>query len=360
MKFHIKMGHDVTMLTSKKCYSGGKLTEDDKAEFYDSNGARIIRLEYKNKGFGKLPAYKGFYSMLCDIKPDIIFSHGCQYVDFANVGKYVKRNPECVLFCDNHADLNNSAQNRLSKTILHGLIWKYRAMRVDPYVLKWYGTLPSRVDFLTDMYGISPDKVSFLPMGYDDEIAEEFCADELIDELKNNIGISKNDFVIVSGGKFDRAKSQILNLISAVDSMNDPHIKLVLFGSVSDGFRKKFEAACSSDVIFMGWANEAQAYQYFSMADLVAFPSSHSVYWEQAAGLGRPLLLNKWPGTEYIDLNGNAVYVDGNSVDELRAAISDIAKNNDRYDEMLKNAVQCKSFFSYRDIARRCLLTDEQ
>lgn len=356
MKYHIKMGHDVTMLTSKKCYSGGKLTEDDKAEFYDSNGARIIRLEYKNKGFGKLPTYKGFYSLLCDIKPDIIFSHGCQYVDFANVGKYVKKNPECVLYCDNHADFSNSATNFFSKNILHRVIWSHYAKKNDPYVRKWYGVLPARVDFLKNIYGLPKEKLELLVMGADDEKVNAAKESSHTSEIRKKYGIADDDFLIMTGGKIDMAKQQTLLLMEAVNRLNDPKIKLIVFGSVSPQLTEKVNSNCSEKVQYVGWVNSDDSYKYFSAADLVVFPGRHSVFWEQVAGLGKPMVCKYWDGTTHVDVGGNVRFLYKDSADEIYDVIKELTDSNEVFENMKYTAEsKGQKEFSYKAIARRSI-----
>lgn len=364
-RMHKQLGHDVKIIASTETYVDGKHIEYVSPSTYIcTDGIEVTRLPYAPllpQGLAKkIRAYSGLYERIEQFDPDLVFIHGVQFAGLIQVKKYKKEHPNVRIIADNHCDFGNSAKNLVSYRFLHRIVYRFFARSTQACVEHYYGTLPSRVSFLTDVYGISPEKVSFLPMGCDDGIIEKYCSNETIQRLKVDNGISENDFLVVSGGKFNRAKSQILNLIEAVNGLNDPHVKLILFGSVSDDIRAKFEERLSDRVLYVGWVNEIQAYQYFSMADLVAFPSSHSVYWEQAAGLGKPLLLNKWPGTEYISIDGNAVFVNGNSTEELREVISDLIGNSVKYNEMLNKATQCKAFFSYRDIAQRCIYTHDQ
>ena len=173
-KYHKKAGYDVTVLTSVLCYKEGKLVEDDKEEFVDINGVKVIRLPKKSKGLlGKVPSYEGFFEALEDISPDVIFSHGCQYRDTVNVIKYIKKNKNVELYVDNHADFTNSARSFISLHVLHKIIWKYYAKKLVKYTNVFWGVLPARVDFLTDVYGLPKDKCKLLVMGADDEFVEK-------------------------------------------------------------------------------------------------------------------------------------------------------------------------------------------
>ena len=152
-KYHKKLGHNVTVITSMYCYKEGKLVEDDRTIFDDINGVRIIRLKKKSNGLmGKTPSYIDFFKVLSEEKPDIIFSHGCQYRDASLLARYVKGHSTVKLFVDNHADFTNSATNFISKNILHKIIWKHYAHVLLPYTQRFWGVLPARVDFLTNVY----------------------------------------------------------------------------------------------------------------------------------------------------------------------------------------------------------------
>ena len=71
--------------------------------------------------------------------------------------KYAKKR-NVKIYADGHTDFINSAKNWVSKNILHKIIYKYCAKKIEPYVAKFYGTLPLRVKFIRDVYGINPKK----------------------------------------------------------------------------------------------------------------------------------------------------------------------------------------------------------
>lgn len=114
-KYHKILGLDVTILTSQYCYKEGKLEKDERKEFWDINGNHVIRLAEKNRRImEKIPRYVGFKGILDGLNPDIIFLHGCQYIDSKVVAEYVENNSDIELFVDNHADFSNSARNWIS------------------------------------------------------------------------------------------------------------------------------------------------------------------------------------------------------------------------------------------------------
>ena len=78
-KFHKKIGHEVTTITTNTIHKDGKIVEINPNDYFLEDGVRVIRLKKKKyySNFltninSKLPVY----SYLKQIKPDFIFFHG--------------------------------------------------------------------------------------------------------------------------------------------------------------------------------------------------------------------------------------------------------------------------------------------
>lgn len=355
-KYHIKLGHEVTLITSMYCYREGKLVEDSKTSFVDTNGCKIVRLRKKSDGpLKKIPTYDGFYQALCKETPDIIFSHGCQYKDATLVAKYVKKHPNVKLFVDNHADFTNSATNVLSKILLHKIVWKHYAHKLLPYTEKFWGVLPARVEFLTDVYKLPKEKCDLLVMGADDELVEKSNTQKEDKKLREQYGIRNTDLLIVTGGKIDKAKIQTELLIKAVKILDRQDVKLLFFGSIEEEIKERILSLVDNKtVVYAGWVTPEESYDYFTIADLVVFPGRHSVFWEQAAGQGKPMVCRSWPGTHHVDVGGNALFIKEDSVREISEIILEILEEPGRYKDMEKIAMgKGKEIFSYKEIAKR-------
>ena len=216
------------------------------------------------------------------------------------------------------------------------------AKKIEPYTEKFYGVMPSRVDFLKEMYGISKDKVELLVMGADDEKVVAALNPKVRNTVRNKYGIGKSEFLIVTGGKIDAAKMQTLLLMEAVNRIDG--IKLIVFGSVADELIENVEQLCSNRVQYIGWVDSSMTDRYFAAADLVVFPGRHSVFWEQVVGLGIPMLVKDWPGTHHVDMGGNVRFLENDSVEEIEEAINNIVLK-DNYQTMFDAAKRnCKYF----------------
>ena len=219
---------------------------------------------------------------------------------------------------------------------------------------KWYGVLPARVDFLKNVYGLPADKIEFLPMGVDDELVEKYSTPEVRSEYRKKYGILDDDILLVTGGKIDLAKKQTLLLMDAVNQIENIKLKLIVFGSVAPELKDDVEKRCSERVKYIGWLSSEESYPHFAMADLVVFPGRHSVFWEQVAGQGIPMVVKYWPGTTHVDLGGNVKFLYEESVDEIKETIENIFFKG-QLEKMKKAAVQSKNFFSYQNVAAMCL-----
>lgn len=357
-KFHKRLGYEVEVIASLLTFgSNGEQAYMDHCDTYiNENGIKVVRLDYRldNKVSKKLQLFRGLYAALENSEPDILFIHGGQFLDIKQVVKYLNNNPGIEVYVDNHADYSNSATNLISKYILHRIIWRHCAQLIEPFTTKFWGVLPARVDFLTENYGLPSEKCSLLVMGADDDEVARASGAASIMATRNRLDLQTKDFVIVTGGKFDESKCQILALMDAVAEIGG-NVKLLIFGPVASSLKVAFDKRLQEDrIIYLPWASTSESYDYFAIADLIVFPGRHSVYWEQAAAMGKPLLVKRWAGTTHIDCGGNVAYTSG---DDAVALANDLASlmEIEMLESMKRNADRAKVVFLYSGIAKRSI-----
>lgn len=359
-KFHKNMGLEVEIIASLVSFdeNGKGCLLKNGGSYINEYGIPVTRLEYKNSRISKkLRQYKGTYNEILKANPDIIFIHGCQFLDIKFVVDYVKQHPDVKIFVDNHADFSNSARTFLSKYILHSLIWRYCAHLVEPYTTRFYGVLPARVDFLKNIYKLPEEKVELLVMGADDEKVEEANNPDVKKEIRRRYDIESDDFLIITGGKIDQAKKQTLLLMQAVKEIERRDVKLIVFGSVVEELKAEVDRFLDTDKVqYIGWVNSEDSYRYFAAADLVVFPGRHSVFWEQVAGLGVPMIVKYWEGTTHVDLGGNVKFLYDDNKDEIKQIIESLICDKSEYSKMKKiSAEEGLRKFSYFNIAKRSI-----
>lgn len=359
-KYHKKLGHDVSVVASLQTFDkNGNVSYMDKAsEYRNEYDIPVQRLDYKAplKVYRKLKRFIGTYEAIERTNPDILFIHGCQFMDMDVVVKYLKKHPNVTVYVDNHADFSNSATNWVSFTFLHKILWKHCAHIIYPYTKKFYGVLPARVDFLKNVYGLPADKVELLVMGADDEKVEAALKPEVRKEIREKYGIADDDFLIITGGKIDNFKKQILYLMEAVNKLQNEKVKLIVFGSVIPELKERVEALVSPYTQYIGWVKSDQTDKYYAASDLVVFPGRHSVFWEQVAGLGKPMICKAWEGTKHVDLGGNVIFLEKDSVEEIYGILKKLIEDTEAYQRMKTHAIEeGMKVFSYSDIAKRSI-----
>lgn len=358
-KYHRKSGYDVTMITSQWVWGeNGNLVKFEKTNYRNEDDVKVIRLPMKGRDdfSRKFKRYDGLKETLESESPDILFIHGVSFCDAKVVTKYICTHKIERVYVDNHSDFSNSGTNWLSKNILHKIIWKHYAQMLNPYVTKFYGVLLARVDWLVDMYGLPKEKCELLVMGADDEKAVAAFRTNARTKIREKYRIAPDDFLIMTGGKIDPAKAQTLQLMDAVAQIKNPRVKLIVFGSVTSDLQRQVNARCiENKVWYIGWIKSDDSYKYFAAADLVVFPGRHSVFWEQVAGMGIPMFCKYWEGTTHVDLGGNAEFLYQNSAYEIQTKIEELLNNPEKYESMQIVAKKGAKYFSYKDIAERCV-----
>ncbi len=360
-KYHVLQGHEVTVIASLVSIdtNGNPCLLDSESTKYTEDGVKVIRVDYDRPFylFNKFVRfYKNIYSLLENEKPDILFLHDFSFMDIREIIRYVKKNKSVRVYIDCHTDFINSGRTWISRNIFHKIIWRYFAKKLTPFVSKFYGTTPIRCDFLRDVYRINPQKIELLVMGVDNEQLKSKNRLDIRTRFVKNLEFCDNDFIIVTGGKVDQKKNIHL-LLQAIYNINKPNIKLVVFGTISPDLQDFFDRMLTSrSIYFVGWQNSDKILDYFIFADLIVFPGTHSVLWEQAVGVGIPCLFKYWEGITHIDLGGNCEFLFEDKVDEIEYKLLSIINNQNKYIQMKNTAIEKGLLeFSYSGIAERAI-----
>ncbi len=362
-KYHRKMGHNVTVITTTiKHGDNGRIVSVPAEDYELNDGQRIIRLEHIRFFPVKISAVLRIYSiydLICEIKPDLIMVHALSNISILKVVKYVKTvNQKCVVIADNHQDyFNTRIKNKITSRALR-LLYKILNLYMQRYYKKVYGVTPWRVKYMQEVFNIKPEKSDLLVMGGDDEFIDFKNQSKIRSEIRAKHNIKEDDFLIVTGGKIDKTKNIHL-LMKAVSEMKPENVKLIVFGSPKDEIREKIEELSKNKKTrSIGWIKAEETYNYFLASDLVVFPGTHSVLFEQVCACGIPAVFKYWEGMEHLDVGGNCKFLYEDSVEEIKKVLSEIIANKELYDEMKKVAVEKGvNKFLYSKIAEKSLET---
>ncbi len=354
-KFHKRLGFDVKIIASTVNFnSKGELYFDNKHNEYVSvDGIPVIRLPYKKpvRINSHLRVYEGLYEEIEKYKPDILFIHGGQFLDILQIVKYLKKNTQVSVFVDNHTDRINSMNNMLSKHVLHNVIWRFCFKKINPFVKTFWGVTPARSKFLNEVYNIDLKKIQTLPMGIDDDSLKLFNRVDVFKKYKNIYSLGDNDIIVVTGGKIDMKKN--IHILLDVFKLLPETYKLIVFGTVNDEMRPIFENLDDIlNVKYVGWKNQTEIIELFTLADLAVFPGTHSVLWEQAIGFGLPTIVKYWEGFDHLYLNKSISSLVNIDVDELKKTI---LFYGDHLAELKSIAKQNYKQFSYSTISKKAI-----
>jgi 1,2-diacylglycerol 3-alpha-glucosyltransferase len=360
-KVHGIQGHNVRIVASTENYLEDKTLGYSKpGRYINENGIPVCRIPYVNwipdVLVRKLRIYNGLKEELEQFKPDIIFLHDIQFLDILTIVKYVKKHPQTKIFADGHTDFINSARNWVSKNILHKIIYKWCAKVIEPYTEKFFGVTPLRAKFFEEVYGIDTSKIDVLVMGYDDSEPTKTPQAEVRKNIREQLNITEEEFLIVTGGKIDERK-KIHNLIKAFSDLNLPNSKLLVFGTPTPDMENKIEKLCNHpNIINVGWSNQSEICNYLLASDVAFYPGTHSVIWEQTVGLGVPSVFKRWEGMTHVDVGGNCILMDEGDEDEIKSIISTLISDKvllNKMSSVAKN--KGKVIFSYSEIAKKAI-----
>ena len=359
-KYHKKMGNEVTIIAptaSKFTSNGGVVNEPAGSKTLDT-GCKLIRIEnkFKSKNINKhINLYKDFANVVLSEKPDLIYVHNVTCFNYLCLLKIKKKLPQVKIVFDNHMDEYNSNQNSLSR-FLNGFVFRYFVVK---RLLKlsniFYGVTPSRCTFLKDVFKVPEQKIRLLYMGADDEKMDLAHKNDIRLSVRKQYGIVDDDFLIVTGGKIDKVKNIHL-LAEAVSKIENPHVKILMFGTIVDELKPIIESLLSDRVIYIGWINSDTVYNYFFAADLVMFPGLHSAMWEQAVASMVPLAVTKLRGFDQVNFNGNCLFMGGKGVDYYKSFVEHIVDDSILYNQLKTNAEsEGASKFLYSNIAQKVI-----
>lgn len=152
--------------------------------------------------------------------------------------------------------------------------------------------------------------------------------------VQTKLGLSEQDFVILYVGRIIEVKG-VLELMQAVTGLEDNHIKLLIIGSANFGkwafspYERKVKKLAEQNrerIIFTGYVDNSEVYQYASVADVQCVPTLR----EEAAGLvvieamaeGIPTIVTNSGGMiEYANEDTTLIVERDNIVEKLKTAI---------------------------------------
>lgn len=297
---------------------------------------------------------KGIYEYLESEQPDYIFIHGVTASDNLDVIRYKRKHPEVKLYADNHSDYYNAPVKTFRQKAFRYSLGRYIGKQLSKNAEVVWGVTPWRVIYQQKVFGVSPKKSKLLVMGGDERHIRWEVRDKIRDDIRTRLAIPDNAFVVISGGKIDKAKNLHL-LAEAIKSF--PDVYLIIFGRFEKDMEGLTELFNQERIKNVGWISPAEANDYFLASDLGFFPGTHSVLWEQACATGLPSVFKDWNGGfNHVDVGGNCILLKDPTIENVSTTLTRLLSEPEHYQQMKSIAeTKGRKVFSYKEIAKRSI-----
>ena len=362
-----KLGYDVEIITSDRIPSfkefRGEVHDGDRVigeGVFEENNVTIHRLpvlwEYKESNQVVL---KGLKSKLRELKPDIVHAHGEIFPITLQTIIYCKRLGFKV-FVDSHSNHDNFILNSPQKWLYYRLA-KYIYTFFGERVQCWLPVTYASQELLTEYFGISPKHMEILPLGVN--INRFFKSEKLRETYRSKLGYSKDEFVIISSGKFDPSK-EIDTLIKAFSIVvkEYPELRLLLVGKGSSEHMNYLKSIIENNnlnklIHIVGFVDNSELGAYYNLADIGVWPGTSSISVIEALGTELPLILPKGNDDYKVVFDADAaIGFEKHDVCSLASALSDLIRSPERRLGLSNNArVLVNDKLSWEKVAEKSI-----
>lgn len=359
-KEHMKMGHEVYVITSDRYYPFPHYDSTAQNILGDriigvgrfiEEGFKIIRLKlsFENAIYYYL---KGLTNEIREIRPDIVINHGIIAPVIPLQLSFLKIIFQFKLVIDSHyVRLPNVSRSYLSrsyllkksiKSIIKLIFRPIFGLIINKMADKVVGVSEDTCDFLREYLHIRDAKLDFIPLGAAPEL---FKFDrEMRKQIRRRYRIKENDIVLIYTGKIIKKKGVHL-LIKACTLLKSKYnnLKLLIVGNADyrylDYLRKLIAYhGIEKQVIFVQMVENKNLSKFFSASDISVVPLELSVGMLEAASNGLPIIIPQIHGLEHRIKNRNGFSVEPGNVNDLSKKIELLVSNKQLRIEMGKRS----------------------
>jgi glycosyltransferase involved in cell wall biosynthesis len=356
-KYNVEDGHEVYIITSTYEWEQDQIINVGETIYKSRDGIIVYRLKFSgllvpmlNKKIRRVPKLK---KILESIKPEVILHHDIEGHSLLVVAKYIKHNPKTVLYVDTHSDHNNSAQNILSKYILHRIIYRYFVKKALPYIKKILYVSYQCKKFAIENHKINNDSLEFFPLGGTVIDMNEKQMKKI--KLQRTYNIPTESIILTHSGKMDNKKKTLELLTSLSKSPHKNNIFLILVGKFS---REIYSSAMEiinneNNILMVGWKSSNELIEIIAGSDYYIQPGSQSATMQISLCQATPVIIEYNESHELYRESG-AIYI--NHIDDLDEIFTYLVENYH-----LSKELSCKAYdfslkyLDYKVLSKRIL-----
>lgn len=339
-----ELGHDVFILTGRNepDFGFNRETRRHPKTHFNYRGVNVIRLddyfEITNKG----PILRGLLLQLYKLQPDILFIHDVGTSFLAGL-LYKLLNPQVRLQVDCHSTPANARNSKIGP-LYHG-IFKILFQLFSSKFDRIFAISPETIDFMHRFYGLCESQITLLPLPGDPSLL--FQREEIRARIRQELNIHDEMKIIIHTGKLPGDK-ETETVLKAFSITKDANIRLLIAGSIEDGFKPIFDKYLENDsrIVYVGWVNAGRLRELFLSSDLLVQPGSLSNTFIDAICCGLPILLDDTPQGRYLTSFGNGSVISRGDVIQLADAVKNCLLHS-RHPTLKKNSELASDHFGY-------------
>lgn len=361
-KYMAKAGHEVVIITSELEKIPAFLTDffgktnvaERDAAFSEATGVKIIRVPIYTFYSGRSIYKPGMFKLIDGLKPDVLYVH-CEdtYFGIRAILRLHKFGYP-VLFDDHMVDI--ASENRFAP--IFRLF--YRKV-VTPRLVKQKSTVIRVVDddFIFRRYGIPREQGPLV--GFGSDLIHFHPDDAKRSEVRKDLDISSEDFVIVYAGKMDESKGGQLLADALVEPLETTRaVTFLVIGSFSGPYGTKVRGTLEKSknhVVMLPTQPYASLARYFQCADAAVFPKQCSLTYYDVQACGLPVVLeDNVIGVGRVTHNNGLLFKAGDVVDLRDKMAALVNLDQAKFVEMRKSSFEhIEKNYNYRSIVEQYL-----
>jgi glycosyltransferase involved in cell wall biosynthesis len=346
------LGHNVTIITgvNEPDFGFNRDSRRQKVGSINYGSCKLSRLDHYVEFTNRSPVLKSLYAEIDKCSPDILFIHDVGAALVVAI-LYKKRNPNVLLHFDCHSDFKNSRTSMLGP-IYHSL-FRFLFLNFGGLFDKIFAVAPETIEFLKNVYGLSKDQITLLPLPGDASLLQD--AHSIRTRLRAEWGLSDRHRILIHTGKMpsDKLTLKVLNMFQ---QLNGDEYRLFVVGAIDPSFQNTFDDFIYRDerISFHGWTSGYRLREFFIASDLLLAPGSLSNTFIDAVCCALPVLLDDTPQGRFVTQWGNGVvHPRGSHLDLLSLVQKCITTES--IDKFRHRALFAAEYLDYRNIAKLSL-----